>query len=60
MQNGSGEVAEVLYFYYSRDFGEIVRKFPCMEVAKFADCDWTFWDVLPVAPHGLFLGPAKG
>ena len=45
MLNGAGEVGEVSYYYYSRDSREIVRKFPCMEVAKFTDRDLTFLDV---------------
>ena len=53
---------EVSYCYYSWDSREIVRKFPCMEAAKFTDRDWTFWGILPAAPHGRFrmLRPAKG
>ena len=43
MQNGAGEVVEVSYCYYSRDSHEIIQKFPCMEVAKFASHNWTFW-----------------
>ena len=38
---------EVAYCYYSQDSREIVRKFPCLEAAKFTDRDRTFWDVLP-------------
>ena len=62
MQNGVGEVAEVSYYYYSRDSHEIVQKFLCMKVAKFSDWDQMFWDVLPTAPCGCFwmLHPAKG
>ena len=62
MQNGTGEVAEVSYCYYSQDSHEIVWKFPCMEVAKFTNHDQTIWDVLPAAPHRRFwsLCPAKG
>ena len=60
----NGEVAKVSYCYYSGDSREIfyVQQFRCMEVAKNTDCDWTFWDILPVAPHGHFrmLHPAKG
>ena len=40
MQNGAGEVAEVSYYCYSRDSCEIVRKFPCMVVAKFTNRNW--------------------
>ena len=60
MPNGTGEVAEVLY--YSRDSYEIVRKYPHVEVTKFTNRDWTFWDVFLVAPHGRSrtLRPAKG
>ena len=59
MQMAREEVAEVSYCYYSR---EIVRKFPCLEAAKFTDRDRTFWDVLPMAPRRRFwtLRPAKG
>ena len=62
MQNGVGEVAEVSYCYYSQDSRVTVQKFPCMDIAKFTDRDWTFWDVLPVARRGRFwlLRPAKG
>ena len=62
MQMAREEVAEVSYCYYSRDSREIVRKFPCLEAAKFTDRDRTFWDVLPAAPRGRFqmLRPAKG
>ena len=62
MQNGVGEVVEVSCCYYSWDSREIVRKFPCMEVAKFTDHNRMFWDVLPTAPHRHFqtLHPAKG
>ena len=37
-------------------------KFPCMEVAKFADRDRTFWYVLPVALRCSFsdAAPCKG
>ena len=42
LQNGAGEVAEVSYCYYSWASREIVQKFPCMEVAKFTDCDRMF------------------
>ena len=52
MQTAREEVAEVSYCYYSRDSREIVRKFPCLEAAKFTDRDRTFWDVLPAAPRG--------
>ena len=33
-----------------------------MEVAKYTDRDWTFWDVLPAATRKRFqtLRPAKG
>ena len=48
------EVAEVSYCYYSRDSREIVRKFPCLEAAKFTDRDRTFWDVLPAARADVF------
>ena len=56
------EVAEVSYCYYSQDSHEIVRKFPCLEAAKFTDRGRTFWDVLPTAQRGRFrtLHPAKG
>ena len=56
------EVTEVSYSYYSQDSHEIVRKFPCMEVAKFTNSDQTFWNVLPAAPCGHFrtLRQAKG
>ena len=62
MQMAREEVAEVSYCYYSWDSREIVRKFPCLEAAKFTDGDQTFWDVLPVAPCGRFrmLRSAKG
>ena len=55
MQNGLGEVVKVLYCYYSWDSREIVLKFPCMEEAKFHDCNRTFCpqpcaDVFEVAP----------
>ena len=62
MQMAREEVAEVSYCYYSRDSREIVRKFPCLEAAKFTDPGRTFWDVLPAAPRGRFrtLCPAKG
>ena len=62
MQMAQEEVAEVSYCYYSWDSREIVRKFPCLEAAKFTDRDRTFWDVLPAAPRGRFrtLRPAKG
>ena len=62
MQMAREEVAEVSYCYYSGDAHEIVRKFLCMEAAKFIDCDRLFWDVLPMAPRGRFqtLHPAKG
>ena len=62
MQMAREEVAEVSYCYYSRDTREIVRKFPCMEAAKFTDRDLMFWDVLPVAPRRRFqmLRLAKG
>ena len=62
MQMAREEVAEVSYCYYSRDSREIIRKFPCLEAAKFTDRDRTFWDVLPAAPRGRFrtLCPAKG
>ena len=52
MQMAQEEVAEVSYCYYSRDSREIVRKFPCLEAAKFTDRDRTFWDVLPADPRG--------
>ena len=62
MQMAREEVAEVSYCYYSRDSCEIVRKFPCLEAAKFTDRDRTFWDILPVNPRGRFrtLLPANG
>ena len=62
MQMAWKEATGVSYCYYSRDSREIVRKFPCMEAAKFIDGDRTFWDVLPAAPRGHFrtLCPAKG
>ena len=62
MQMAREEVAEVSYCDYSQDSREIVRKFPCLEAAKFTDRDRTFWDVLPAAPRGCFrtLRPAKG
>ena len=62
MQMAREDVAEVSYSYYSRDSREIVRKFPCLEAAKFTDRDQTFWDVLPAAPRRRFrmLRPAKG
>ena len=62
MQMAREVVAEVSYCYYSWDSREIVRKFPCLEAAKFTNRDRTFWDVLPVAPCGRFrtLRPAKG
>ena len=62
MQMEREEVAEVSYCYYSQDSRKIVRKFPCLEAAKFTDRDRTFWDVLPAAPCGCFrtLRPAKG
>ena len=62
MQMAREEVAEVSYCYYSRDSSETVRKFPCLEAAKFTDRDRTFWDVLPAALRGRFrtLRPAKG
>ena len=62
VQMAREEVAEVSYCYYSRDSREIVRKFPCLEAAKFTDRDRTFWDVLPTAPRGRFrtLRSAKG
>ena len=62
MQMAREEAAEVSYCYYWRDSREIVRKFPCLEAAKFTDRDRTFWDVLPTAPRGRFrtLRPAKG
>ena len=61
MQMAREEVAKVLYCYYSRESREIVRKFPCLEAAKFTDDDRTFWDVLPAALRGRFqtLYPAK-
>ena len=57
-----GGSAEVSHYYYLQDSHEIVLKFPCMEVAKFTDRDWTFWDVLPAAPRRRFqmLRLAKG
>ena len=62
MQMTREEVAEVSYCYYSRDSLVIVRKFPCLEAAKFTDRDRMFWDVLPADPRGRFwtLRPAKG
>ena len=62
MQMAREEVAEVPYCYYSWDSREIVRKFPCLEAAKFTDRDRTFWDILPAALRGCFqtLHPAKG
>ena len=62
MQMAREEVAEVSHCYYSWDCREIVRKFPCLEAAKFTDRDQTFWDVLPVAPRLSFrtLRLAKG
>ena len=62
MQIVREEVAEVSYCYYSRDSREIVRKFPCLEAAKFTDSDWMFWYVLRAAPRRRFrtLRPAKG
>ena len=42
MQMAREEVAKVSYCYYSRDSHEIVRKFPCLEAAKFTDRDRTF------------------
>ena len=62
MQMALEEVAEVSYCYYSRDSREIVRKFPCLEAAKFTDHDRTFWDVLPRGPARTFsdVAPGKG
>ena len=62
MQNGTGEVAEVSYYYYLGNSHENVWKFPCIEVAKFTDGGQTFWGVFPVALCGRFrtLRPAKG
>ena len=62
MQMAREEVGEVSNYYYSRDSREIVRKFLCLEAAKFTDRDRMFWDVLPMAPHGRFrtLHLAKG
>ena len=62
MQISAGEVAEVLCCYYSQDSHEIVRKFSCVEVAKFADHDWTFWDVFARGPMWTFSDsvPYKG
>ena len=61
MQMVREEVAEVLYCYYSRDSREIVQKFPCIEAAKFTDCDRMFRDVLPAALHTFSdVVPGKG
>ena len=62
MQMAQEEVTEVSYCYYSQDSREIVQKFPCMEPAKFTDCDQTFWDVLPTALGRTFsdVAPGKG
>ena len=62
MQMAREEVVEVSYCYYSRDSCKMVRKFPCLDAAKFTDRDRTFWDVLPAAPRGRFrtLRLAKG
>ena len=60
MQMAREEVAEVSYCYYSRDSREIVRKFPCLEAAKFTDRDRTIFGHSACGPARTFLDVAPG